>query len=131
MESLLGPYRITDDASSLNVDTVCDLLAATYWAGHRPREKIEKSIQHSICISVLLEDKQVGFARVVTDRAVFAWIADVVVAPEHRGKGLGKAIVQFIQDHPEIPSSRQLLGTRDAHGLYEKFGFRPYDAMSK
>ena len=72
---------------------------------------------------VFYQDALIAFGRVVTDKALFAWIADVVVSPPHRGKGLGKEIVQFIQDHPDIPDSLQLLRTRDAHGLYEKYGF--------
>ena len=82
-------------------------------------------------MGVFLDEALVGFARVVTDKAVFAWIADVTVAKGHRGQGLGKEIINFIQAHPDIPEHSQLLRTRDAHGLYEQFGFKKNEVMSK
>ena len=84
---------------------------------------IAKSIENSICVSAFFDEKIVAFGRVVTDQVFFAWIADVIVSPPHRGKGLGKELVQFIQAHPDIPEFLQLLQTTDAHGLYEKYGF--------
>jgi len=126
-----GEYRVTDDKTKVVVDRVCDLLATSYWATGRTKSTIEKTIEHSICFSVLFENRQVGFARVVTDKAVFAWIADVIIDPEHRGRGLGKFVMSCIQDHPEIPDSLQVLRTRDAHSLYEKFGFERGDFLSK
>jgi len=131
MEWKFNEYDITDDPAKVDVGVVCDLLAATYWASDRPRPLIRKSIENSICFSVICSGRQVGFARVVTDRAVFAWIADVVVAPAHRGKGLGKCLVECIQNHPDVPDSTQLLKTKDAHGLYEKFGFESGECMFK
>ena len=124
-------YVITDEQDAVDLETVCALLHTTYWAGDRPKEVIAKSIQHSLCISVLADHRQVGFARVVTDHSTFGWIADLIIDPEHQGRGLGKAVVQFIQDHPDLHVGRQMLRTADAHGLYEQFGFYRDDCMSK
>lgn len=118
-----GEYTLTDDKERLDLDTICALLHATYWAANRPRELIEKSIQHSICFGLFHGDKQVGFARAVTDHATFAWICDVVIAPEHRGRGLGKWIVECVLTHRVLRTTTQVLRTRDAHTLYERFGF--------
>ena len=124
-------YEVTDDKSKVNIDTVHKLLSTSYWAADRSKEIVLTTIENSICFSVLHTDKQVGFARVVTDYAVFAWIADVIIHPDHRGKGLGKFLMQCIECHPDIPSSLQMLRTRDGHGLYEKFGFSHSDVMCK
>ncbi len=123
MEILYQEYLITDNKNLLTPQMVKTLLDGSYWAPDRSLELITKTIENSICVSVFYDEKIVAFSRVVTDQAFFAWIADVVVSPLHRGKGLGKALIQFIQDHPNIPDSLQLLRTRDAHGLYEKYGF--------
>lgn len=131
MEWKLNEYDITDNPSRVDIDAVCNLLSTTYWASDRPKELVRKSIENSICFSVLYSGRQVGFARVVTDRAVFAWIADVIVAPAHRGKGLGKFLIECIQNHPDVPESTQLLKTKDAHGLYERFGFESGECMFK
>jgi len=124
-------YVVTDDKSKVDVDRVHKLLTATYWATSRSRETVLKTVDHSICFSLLHNGVQIGFARVVTDYAVFAWIADVVVDPDHRGKGLGKFLFGCIQNHPDIPKSTQVLRTRDAHDLYAKFGFTVDEFMKK
>ena len=125
-------YVMTDDKSAILPSDVKRLLSDSYWAANRDMETISKTIETSICIGVFEEDDLVGFGRVVTDKAVFAWIADMIVHEKHRGKGLGKQIMNFIQDHPDIPDSLQLLRTQDAHGLYEKYGFsKNSEFMSK
>jgi GNAT superfamily N-acetyltransferase len=87
---------------------------------------VEKSIQHSLCFGAFLDEKQVGFARVITDFVTFAYIADVFVVPEHRGRGLAKRLMRAILAHAELQGLRRiLLATRDAHGLYAQFGFQP------
>ncbi len=116
-------YMLTDDKMRLDFDVVCSLLHATYWASSRPREIIAKSMNHSICFALLHSGQQVGFARVVTDYATFAWICDVIIAPEHQGRGLGKWMMECVLTHPELQTSTQVLRTRDAHTLYERFGF--------
>ena len=131
MRKRINHFTITDDPNQIQERVVWDLLKEAYWSKDRTEQDVLKSFKHSLCISVLDGDKQVGFARVVTDRTFFAWIADVIIAPEYRGHGLGKSIMQFIQDHPHIPQSKQVLKTLDAHSLYEKFGFRKDEVMSK
>jgi GNAT superfamily N-acetyltransferase len=121
-----GDYEISDDPARLDLEVVERLLHGTYWAERRPREVIEKSIARSLCLGVYRRGAQVGFARVVTDGATFAWICDVVIAEAHRGGGLGKQLVAAIVAHPEIAEVRQLLATRDAHSLYEPFGFERF-----
>ncbi|WP_037940071.1 GNAT family N-acetyltransferase [Sulfurospirillum arcachonense] len=116
-------YLITDDKSLISPKAVKALLDKSYWASDRNIDTITKTIEHSICIGVFAENKLVGFGRAVTDKAVFAWIADIIIHEEHRTKGLGKQIMLFIQKHPEIPKSLQILRTKDAHKLYEKYGF--------
>lgn len=116
-------YVLHDDKSQLDLGVVCALLQATYWASGRSRALIEKSIQHSVCFGLFHSGSQIGFARAVTDYATFAWICDVIVAPEHRGRGLGKWMVECVLSHPDLQSSTLVLRTRDAHSLYERFGF--------
>ena len=125
-------YLITDNKKLISPQMVKNLLDGSYWAPDRSIELIERSISNSICVSAFYDEELIAFSRVVTDQAFFAWIADVIVIPPHRGKGLGKELIQFIQDHPDIPASLQLLRTKDAHGLYEKYGFvRNGDFMAK
>ena len=116
-------YLLTDDRSRFDLAAICALLHATYWAANRSPELIEKSIQHSVCLGLFHSGQQIGFARGVTDHATFTWICDVVIAPEHRGRGLGKWIVECVLAHPELQTTTQVLRTRDAHTLYEPFGF--------
>lgn len=124
-------YTITDDKERIAPEDVKRLLDGSYWAPDRKLEVIAKAIEHSTCVGVFHAGQLVAFARVVTDYAVFAWIADVIVNPHHRGRGLGKEMLQFIQDHPDIPSTRQVLQTRDAHTLYERYGFVRKEFMTK
>ncbi|MEP6669420.1 MAG: GNAT family N-acetyltransferase [Chthoniobacter sp.] len=121
-----GEYEISDDPARLDLDVIERLLHATYWAWERPRAVMEKSIARALCVGAYLRGTQVGFARAVTDGVTFAWICDVVLDDAHRGTGLGRALVESIVNHPEIVDVRQVLATRDAHGLYEKFGYERY-----
>jgi len=118
-----GEYLLTDDAARLDLDVVCALLKTTYWAAERSRESTARAIQNSVCFGLFRAGQQVGFARAVTDHAVFTYLCDVIVAPEHRGHGLGKWIVEIMLAHPELQTNTQCLRTRDAHTLYERFGF--------
>ncbi|CAM3178590.1 GNAT family N-acetyltransferase [Paenibacillus lupini] len=122
MEQWYKNYRVSDDKSLLNIETIGAFLGRSYWANQRSIETIEKSIQNSICYGIYQEDKQVGFARVVTDWATVYYLADVFIDEEHRGHGLGKELVGLIVGQYE--GIMGLLGTLDAHGLYEQFGFR-------
>jgi len=124
-------FLITDDAQRIDLDAVCRLLADTYWASARSRQTIAKSIANSIPIGLYHGDRQIGFARIVTDRATFAWIADVIVDAAYRGQGLGTWLAECVLSHPEIAGMRHLLRTRDAHSLYERFGFRRNECMTR
>jgi GNAT superfamily N-acetyltransferase len=119
-------YEISTDGARLDLDRIHRFLSTeAYWSPGVEREVVERSIENSICFGVYTEaGEQVGFARVVTDRATFAWLADVYVEPEHRGGGLGKRLVATVLDHPELQGLRRwMLGTADAHELYRRFGF--------
>jgi GNAT superfamily N-acetyltransferase len=118
--------EISFDASHLDFQATSDLLKATYWGSQRTDEINRRAFANSVCVIALIDGRQVGFARVSSDRAIFARISDVIVWPEHRGKGIAKALVQALLDHPELSSvSTWTLNTSDAHGLYARFGFRP------
>lgn len=118
------PYRISDDPDAVDISVVHQFLAESYWARGIPRETVARSIAHSIPFSVVLGDRQVGFARAVTDRATFAYLADVFVVEDQRGRGLAAWLVATVLAHPELQGLRRwLLATRDAHGLYRKLGF--------
>jgi GNAT superfamily N-acetyltransferase len=121
-------YEISTDRSRLEVDVIHDFLSNSYWAKSIPRELVERSIQNSMCFGVFHQGKQIGFARVISDLATFAYLADVFVLPEHRGKGVSKLLMRTILSHPDLQGLRRfLLATLDAHGLYEPFGFKPLE----
>jgi len=102
------------------------LSSSSYWAKGRSRAVVERSIAHSICFGAYRHQRQVGFARVVTDHAVFAYLMDVFVLPDHRGRGVGKALMNAVVGHSDLQGLRLFaLRTRDAHGLYAQFGFGP------
>lgn len=120
-------YEISTDHSRLQIGLIHQYLSQdSYWAQNIPLAVVQRSLQHSLCFGVYNPDGQVGFARVITDRASFAYLADVFILPEHRGKGLSKQLMQAIHEHPDLQQLRRwLLFTRDAHGLYAKFGWTP------
>jgi len=126
IEYLKDSYRITTDPDQIDVDAVHGYLTQSYWARGIPRDTVAKSIRHSLCFSVFHGVRQVGLARVVTDRATFAYLCDVYVLEEHRGRGLARWLMEAVASHPELTGLRRfVLVTRDAHGLYERFGFTP------
>ena len=117
-------YEISTDRSRLDVALIHEFLHSSYWATGIPRSVVERSIQNSLCFGAFLGAQQVGFARVISDFATFAYVADVFVLPEHCGRGVAKLLMRSIVEHPELQSlRRRLLITRDAHRLYAKFGF--------
>jgi GNAT superfamily N-acetyltransferase len=122
-----GEYVISTDRSRLDLDAVHAYLSEeAYWSPGVPRAVVERSIEHSLNFGLYRGDEQVGFARVVTDYATFAWLADVFVLREHRGAGLGKWLVETAVSHPELRGLRRwILATGDAHELYARFGFEP------
>ncbi|MEO8289167.1 MAG: GNAT family N-acetyltransferase [Chloroflexota bacterium] len=127
-------YVISTDPARLDLDVVHGYLAQSYWAENIPRAIVEKSVEHSLCFGVYEEASgvQVGLARVVSDYATFAYLADVFILEDYRGRGLSKWLMECILSHPELQLPRSfLLATRDAHGLYSRFGFAPLDAPEK
>ena len=120
-----GDYSISTDRALLDLDLIHDYLSnESYWAKGRSRETIRRSIENSLSFGLYNGAEQVGFARVITDFATFAWIADVFVLEEARGKGLATWLMEVIAAHPELQGLRRWnLVTRDAHGLYRKTGF--------
>jgi GNAT superfamily N-acetyltransferase len=124
---MIDGYEISTDPGRLDLDVIHDFLRDAYWSPGVPREVVERSIAHSICFGAYdASGAQAGFARVVTDRAVFAYLGDVFVLPEHRGRGLGMRLMEAVVAHPDLQGLRRFtLATRDAHGLYAKFGFEP------
>src|SRR5262245_17240129 len=118
-------YEVSTERSRLDVGLIHDFLRSSYWAKNVPRSVVERSIDGSLCFGVFLGGQQVGFARVITDFATLAYIADVFVLPEHRGRGIAKMLMQAILSHPQLQGLRRLLlATRDAHKLYAQFGFQ-------
>jgi GNAT superfamily N-acetyltransferase len=124
-----GEYLISTAPERLDLDVIHRFLSEeSYWAPGVEREVVARSIENSLCFGLYHGDVQVGFARVVTDRAAFAWLADVFVLPAHRGRGLGKWLVETVLAHPDLRGLRRfMLGTADAHSLYERYGFGPVD----
>jgi len=127
MESQRGEFLISTDRARLDLDVIHRFLTNCYWAKGIPREIVARSIEHSLCFGVYDgSGKQVGFARVISDLATYAYIADVFVLESHRGHGLGKALMECITQHPVLQGLRRWsLSTLDAHGLYSQFGFSP------
>jgi N-acetylglutamate synthase-like GNAT family acetyltransferase len=128
----MSPFECSFDKSRLDVDAIHAFLASTYWSPGVPRETVERAIDNSLCIGGYIDGQQVAFARMVTDRATFAYLADVYVIPSHRGKGLSRRLLEALTSHPDVQSLRRmLLVTRDAQGLYAKFGFKPLAAPER
>jgi GNAT superfamily N-acetyltransferase len=132
MEWTRDGFVISTDPSRLDRETVHRFLAGSYWAPGIPRAVVDRSIEHSIAFGLYEGAAQVGFARVVTDRATFAYLADVFVLESHRGRGLARWLMDSIRGHPDLQGLRRwLLATRDAHGLYRRCGFRAVEDASR
>lgn len=129
MEWIRGEFRISDDKDQLDVKALYGMLSRTYWAEKRPLSVVEESLRNSYCFGLYRDGELVGFARVVTDQAVLSWLCDVVIRDDLRGQGLGKWLVGCVLEHPAVEGTRMFLVTRDAHGLYEKFGFTRLECM--
>ena len=128
-----GPYEIDDDRDRLDREAIHRYLSGeSYWAPGIPRERVDKAIDGSLCFGVYRGGELVGFARAVTDRATFAYLADVFVLESERGNGLGVWLVETVLEHPDLQGLRQfILGTADAHSLYERFGWRPLERVER
>ncbi|BED89462.1 N-acetyltransferase [Pseudoalteromonas sp. MM1] len=122
-------YTISTDKNKLNFNVIYNFIANSYWAKGIPKSVMQKAIDNSMCFGVYsAQNEQIGFARVVTDNATFAYLADVFIIPDLQGNGLSKLLVKTIVEHPELQGLRRfLLATADAHGLYTQYGFKPID----
>jgi GNAT superfamily N-acetyltransferase len=116
-------YSISGDKAKLDMARISEMLKSSYWAKERSRTAIRRSIDNSLCFGVYKDGEQVGFARAVTDYATVFWLCDVIIDEKHRGRGLGKALVEYIVNSDELAGLRGILATKDAHGLYEQYGF--------
>jgi GNAT superfamily N-acetyltransferase len=134
-----GKYSIITDKSKMDIKVIHAFLSRSYWAENIPIETVERSIEGSLCFGVFYNDnqpstpgQQVGFARLVTDKATFAYLADVFIIEEHRGNGLSKWMMEAIMTYSELQGLRRIiLATRDAHGLYAQFGFTPLNNVDR
>jgi N-acetylglutamate synthase-like GNAT family acetyltransferase len=120
-------FKISTDKDLLDIDVIYNYLdKESYWSQGIPLEKLKASVENSMCFGIYKDDKQVGFARVITDKATFAYLCDVFILTDHRGIGLSKWLLQTIKNHPELQGLRRWsLATVDAHTLYSQFGFTP------
>jgi GNAT superfamily N-acetyltransferase len=126
MEWTRESFTVTTDKARFDRGVIHGYLRTSYWAENVPRSVVDRSIDNSLCFGLLDGQSQIGFARVITDCATFAYLADVFVLQEHRGRGLGTWLIECVMSHPELQGLRRwLLGTRDAHDLYRKSGFTP------
>jgi len=133
MSDLSPDYFISCDPSLLQVDSVVEMLRGTYWANQRAPELIRASLANSVCFGVysVVGHAQVGFARVITDKLTFSWLCDVVIDAAHRRRGLGKALVSTVLNHPDLCHTTFQLRTLDAHGLYQRYGFAPCETLKR
>lgn len=119
-------FTISTDPSRLDHDAIADMLTRAYWASGRPRERTERALENSLVFGLYDGEKQIGLARVVSDYAVFAYLCDVFIHEEYRAKGLGKWLMETVMSHPDLQGLRRwILATRDAHGLYRQYGWKP------
>ncbi len=124
--------QINTDKSLLQLSIIHNVLRESYWAKNIPMETAKRSIDNSLCFGVYIENKQIGFCRVITDKATFAYLADVFIVADHKGKGYSKLLMKFVMAYPELQGLRKfLLGTADAHGLYKQFGFKELAAPER
>ena len=132
-ESRRGEFLVSTDPARLDLDVIHGFLTNCYWAKGIPREAVSRSIEHSLCFGIYDGNGvQVGFARVISDFATIAYLGDVFLLESHRGRGLSKWMMECIMRHPRLQGLRRwILLTRDAHGLYEKFGFTPLKAPER
>ena len=121
-----GQYTISTDNERLDLSVIHDFISnQSYWGQGRKIETVQRSLDHSVNFGIFRNDQQIGFGRVVTDYATFAWVADVFIVEAHRGQGLSKWLMQSILSHPDLQGFRRwVLATKDAHELYRPFGFR-------
>ena len=124
MEFTRDRFTVSTDPARLDRDVIHGTLTRMYWSAGIPRETVDRALDHSLCFGLYDGSRQIGLARLITDHATFAYLADVFVLEEYRGLGLGVWLMECVMAHPLLPGLRRiLLATRDAHGLYARFGF--------
>lgn len=130
---MVDGYKISEDLSEMDLKAVHGYLSNAYWSKGIPFEKMYEALQNSLCFGILTESgSQIGFARMITDKATFAYLADVFILQDHRGKGLSKWLMEAILSHRDLQGLRRMmLATKDAHGLYKKFGFEALENPEK
>jgi GNAT superfamily N-acetyltransferase len=127
-----GEFQISTDPARIDLRAVHEFLTNSYWARGIPLETVQRSIENSLCFGIYHGDRQIGFARVITDRATFAYLADVFVLPDYRGRGLSKWLMECIIAHPDLQGLRRwMLATQDAHELYAQYGFSSLKAPER
>jgi len=125
-------FNISTEKGKMDIDLIHSFLTRSYWAEGISKEIVRRSIEGALCFGVFENDKQVGFARMITDKATFAYLADVFIIDEYRGLGLSKWLMEVIMSYPDLQGLRRLmLATRDAHELYKKFGFTPLNNVDR
>ena len=125
-------HEITTDTARMDVPAIHAFLSQTYWSSGIPLGVVQRAIANSLCFGVFSGKEQVGFARVISDKATFAYLADVYILAAHRGKGLSRRIMEQVIAHPDLQNLRRmLLATRDAHALYAQYGFKPLAAPDR
>jgi GNAT superfamily N-acetyltransferase len=123
-----GRYHVSADSALLDVDAIHAALTRQHWCLGIPKEIVRRAVDNSLCFGVYERNRQIGFARVITDRATFAYLCDVYILEEFRGHGLAKRLMDCVMAHPDLQGLRRFaLVTRDAHGLYARYGFEPLD----
>jgi len=129
MEIAEDGFIFSDDVNKLDAQAIHDYLSnGSYWAAGIPLDTVKRAMEHSLCFGIYKDTVQVGFARWITDRATFGYLADVYVLPEYQGKGLMRKLMSLMLFHKDLQGLRRyMLSTSDAHGLYEKFGFKAID----
>jgi len=128
----MSAYEISTDPARLDIDAIHAFLTQSYWSPGIPRATVARAIANSLCFGVFWQGRQVGFARMVTDKTTFAYLCDVYVLEAQRGRGVSKQMMDHIMKHPDLQGLRRMmLATRDAHGLYAQFGFTPLSAPDR
>ena len=132
MDFIKDKFYISTEKEKMDIDLIHSFLTRSYWAEGISKEIVRRSIEGALCFGVFENEKQIGFARMITDRATFAYLADVFIIDEYRGLGLSKWLMEVIMSHPDLQGLRRLmLATRDAHELYKKFGFTPLNNVDR
>lgn len=126
MEWTKGEFTVTCDPDKQDLSVIHGFLTESYWARGIPRETVARSIRNSLCFALLHNERQIGFARVISDYATIAYLGDVFLVSDYRGRGLSKWLMSCVTQHPDLQGLRRwILATSDAHGLYRQFGFTP------